>query len=155
MERNKIENYVIEQAEVLGGPFKNFSGKPGQYNPAGRRTFAIRLDKATADDMVNKGWNVKQLDPREEGDEPTLFITARLRFDNYPPVVFMLTGPNNKKVRLDEDNIDLLDASIIEWCDVELSPYSWKTSTGSGVTAYVKKLYVKVREDVFASKYED
>jgi hypothetical protein len=155
----RIENVSLEGAEVLGGIFKNFSGKASQYNPAGRRTFCIRLDKRTADAMADEGWNIKTLDPREDGDEPIYYIQARIRFDNVPPTVFMLTGRKNKKTRLDEDTIDLLDSSIIEWCDVTLSPYHWEIKTkegvSTGITAYVKTLYVKVEEDEFAAKYND
>ena len=71
----------------------------------------------------------------------------------------MLTGRNNKKTRLTEETIDLLDASQIEWCDVTLSPYQWeikqKGEITTGVTAYVRTLYVKVAQDEFAEKYND
>lgn len=155
----RIEKVSIEGAEVLGGPFKNFSGKPGQYNPAGRRTFCIRIDKKTADQMADEGWNIKQLDPREDGDLPIYYIQARIRFDNVPPTIYMLTGRNNKKTRLTEETIDLLDASVIEWCDVTLSPYCWeiksKDGVSTGITAYVDVLYIKVAQDAFAEKYAD
>lgn len=155
----RIEKRSIEQAEILPGQFKNFSGKAGTYNPAGRRTFCVRLDKPTADEMDAEGWNIKMLEPREEGDEPIYYVQARIRFDNVPPTVYMLTGRNNKKTRLTEETIDILDGSIIEWCDVTLSPYVWEIKTkdgmSKGVTAYVSVLYVKVEEDEFASKYAD
>lgn len=155
----RIPNVSLEGVDILPGVFKNFAGKAGQYNPAGRRTFCIRLDRETADAMVEDGWNVKQLDPREEGDEPTPYIQARVRFDNVPPTVYMLTGRQNKKTRLTEDTIDLLDSMEIEWADIVLSPYAWemKTKDGmtSGVTAYVKTAYFKVVEDDFADKYSD
>lgn len=159
MSRNRISPVSIEGAEILPGVFKNFAGKAGQYNPAGRRTFCIRLDRKTADAMAADGWNVKELSPREEGDEPVPYIQARVRFDNVPPTVYMLTGRNNKKTRLDEDTIDLLDSADIEWADITLTPYQWEMQTknglDTGVTAYVKTMYVKVALDEFADKYED
>lgn len=155
----RIPNVSLEGVDILPGVFKNFSGKPGQYNPAGRMTFCIRLDRETADVMVEDGWNVKQLDPREEGDEPTLYIQARVRFDNVPPAVYMLTGKHNKKTRLTEDTISLLDSMEIEWADIVLSPYAWEMKTkdgvSNGITAYVKTAYFKVVEDDFADKYAD
>ena len=156
----RIPNVSLEGAEILPGKFKNFSGRPGQYNPAGKITFCIRLDRKTADDMVEDGWNVKQLDPRDEDGEPTPYITARIRFDNFPPVIYMLTGRHNKKTRLDEDTIGSLDSMRIEWADITLTPYSWEMKTkdgiSNGITAYVKTAYFKVAdEDDFADKYLD
>lgn len=159
MNKRRIQPVSLEGANILPGIFKNFSGKPGQYNPSGTRTFCVELDRATADMMAEAGWNVKQLDPRDEGDEPVPYIQVKCRFENVPPTIYMLTGRNNKKTRITEDTVDLLDSAMIEWADLTITPYAWemKTKNGveSGVAAYLKTMYVKVAQDEFAEKYND
>lgn len=157
--KKRIQPISLEGANILPGAFKNFSGRPGQYNPPGRRTFCVELDRETADMMAEEGWNVKQLNPRDEGDEPKPYIQVRVRFDNVPPTIYMLTGRNNKKTRIDEDTVDLLDSAMIEWADLTITAYRWEMQTkngiDSGVTAYLKTMYVKVAQDEFAEKYDD
>lgn len=161
MAKKFVKNVTIENAHVLPGNFKNFSGEIDNWNPQGRRTFCIELDEETADALHEEGWNVKELAPRDDDPDGISlpYIQATIRFDNIPPTIYMLTGRNNKKTLLTEDTIGNLDYVQIEYVDVILSPYQWemKTKTGveSGIKAYVKTMYVKVVEDELAAKYRD
>ena len=58
-------NIRIENAKIR---FRNFSGKEGRFNPAGRRNFCVFLDDDTANDLKDEGWNIKWLNPRAEDD---------------------------------------------------------------------------------------
>ena len=155
----RVPNLTLEEVEILPGKFRNFSGEKDEYNPKGMSQFNIRLDEETADKLLEEGWNVKQLDPREDGDVPIPYLPCTINFSNIPPTIYMLTGKNNKKTRLTEETIGLLDAVEIDYADVILNPYHWeiKTKNGvdSGIKAYVKTMYVKVVEDVLARKYSD
>ena len=156
----RVPNLTLEEVEILPGKFRNFAGEKDEYNPKGMSQFNIRLDEETADRLLDEGWNVKQLDPREDGDVPIPYLPCTINYSNIPPTIYMLTGRHNKKTRLDEDTIGSLDSMRIEWADITLTPYSWEMKTkdgiSNGITAYVKTAYFKVAdEDDFADKYLD
>jgi len=160
MERKKrVPVLTLEEVEILPGRFRNFSGVKNEYNRNGASEFNIVLDPETADRLLEEGWNVKQLNPREEGDEPIPYLPCTVSFSNIPPTIYMLTGDNNKKTLLTEETIGLLDAVEIDYADIIINPYNWeiqkKDGVDSGIKAYVKTMYVKVVEDRFASKYAD
>jgi len=66
MPKNDDKSFKIEDAELI---FRNFSGKAGKYNVDGERNFAVLLPEDVAQQMLADDWNVKWLEPREEGKE--------------------------------------------------------------------------------------
>ena len=145
----KVENITIEDARIL---FRNFSGKTSPQNPRGDRGFSVVLDPAVVPQLQADGWNVKFLQPREEGDEQTPILNVAVRYGVVDPTVFMVQG--KKKTLLDEDTIGILDSMDIISCDMIITPYTWTVQGKSGVKAYIKNLYVNCEEDVFAGKYD-
>lgn len=143
-------NIAIENAHIM---FRNFRGEASKFNASGKRNFCVRLDKDIADQMIDDGWNVKFLRPREEGDEPTPYIQVAVSFDNIEPNIFTITGRH--KNRLNSDTIDILDYAEIENVDLIIRPYNWEVNGKTGVKAYVKNMYVTLAEDEFADKYAD
>ena len=143
-------NIAIENAHIM---FRNFRGEASKFNAAGKRNFCVRLDQDMADRMIDEGWNVKFLHPREEGDEPTPYIQVAVNFDNIEPNIFTITGRH--KNRLNSDTIDILDYAEIENVDLIIRPYNWEVNGKVGVKAYVKNMYVTLVEDEFADKYAD
>lgn len=143
-------NIAIENAHIM---FRNFRGEASKFNAAGKRNFCVRLDQDMADRMIDEGWNVKFLRPREEGDEPTPYIQVAVSFDNIEPNIFTITGRH--KNRLNSDTIDILDYAEIENVDLIIRPYNWEVNGKVGVKAYVKNMYVTLVEDEFADKYAD
>ena len=145
----KRDTLVIENARII---FRNFAGAEGKYNPKGHRNFCVILDDMdTVNALMADGWNIKELPPREEGDDPAYFTRIKVRFDNFPPKIYMVTGHN--KTLLDEDTVCMLDHADIENVDMVINPSYYDTGDKSGVVGYLKTMYVTVREDEFEAKY--
>lgn len=146
-----VENIKIENAKIA---FRNFSGKPDKFNPVGgKRTFCVLLDTELANQLVDEGWNIKQLKPRDVDDEPKPFLQVKVNFGTIPPKIYMIT--KRAKVLLDEESIDALDYAEIENIDLIIRPYNYNANGKTGIAAYVKNMYVTVMEDEFADKYAD
>lgn len=143
-----VGNIVIEGARIM---FRNFSGKESQFNRSGQRNFCLVIDEDLASRLVDDGWNVKHLKPREEGDSPLPYINVAVSYDNYPPKIYLISG--NSKTLLDEESCSVLDHAEIENVDIVVRPYCWDVSGKSGVKAYVKNMYVTIKEDEFEAKY--
>lgn len=136
--------------------FTNFSGKPTKFNPAGgKRDFNIVLSKDQADEYSSEGWNIRVVDPYEEGDEPTYMLNVKVSYNPKarPPKVVLITS--RKKTQIGEDEIGMLDFADIVKCDVIVTPYNWNVMGDEGVSAYLKALYVTIAEDEFEDKYAD
>lgn len=146
-----VENNIRIEGAKIG--FRNFSGEEGRFNPKGRRNFCVFLEEDIAKDMEKEGWNVKWLQPREEGDEPQAYLQVKVVFGKIPPKIVLVTGRG--KTRLDEDTVNILDWAEIQNVDLVIRPYNWEVNGSTGVSAYIKTMYVTLREDEFESKYYD
>lgn len=148
-ERKVTENINIEGAKLI---FRNFTGKPGDYNRDGGRSFGVILDDELAEHLKKDGWNVKYRKPDSDGYcQP--YLNVKVKFDYYPPIAMMINSVG--KTRLNEDNIGELDYCIPANVDVIIRPYNYPATNGrpAGVSAYLKAIYVTIQEDQFAKKY--
>lgn len=143
-------NIAISDAKVV---FRNFSGKEGKYNPAGRRNFCVFLETEAAEVLEEDGWNVRWLEPKEEGTEKQAYLQVAVSFDNIPPKILLVTA--HGKTVLDEDSVNVLDWADIRKTDLIIRPYNWDVNGKAGVKAYVKSMYITIDEDEFEGKYYD
>ena len=144
-------NITIEGVRII---FRNFSGKESTFNPAGRRNFCCLLDNDISEQLINDGWNVKYLKPRDEEDSPQAYIPVAVSFGNPKAIPKIVLITSKGKEVLDESTVNVLDWAEIENIDIIIRPYNWELPSGkSGVKAYVKSMYVTVAEDEFEKKY--
>lgn len=146
---NKPVNLVLKDARIL---FQNFAGSKKQFNPEGARNFCVVIPDELAPQLMNDGWNIKELKPMEEGLPPTPYLKVNVGFGPYPPTLFMVT---NQKTLLDETTVGLLDASYIVNADVIISASFYEVNGRSGYTAYVQKGYFEIEQDELDLKYQD
>jgi hypothetical protein len=146
---DEAKTFMVEDARII---FRNFAGREGPYNREGDRNFAVVLDHSTAQQMLEDGWNVKYLDAREDGDEPTPYVQVSVNYKNRPPRVVLLTS--SSRTQLDEKAVDVLDWADIKTADLIARGYEWAVNDKTGVKAYLQSLFVTIREDALEQKYQ-
>ena len=135
--------------------FRNFSGKEGKFNKEGDRNFCLLLHPDDADEMIKEGWNVRFLNPRDEGDEPTPYIQIKVGFGGKgrPPKIVMVSRKG--QTQIGEDEVNILDWADIEFADIAINPYHYTVNGKSGIKAYLKTMYITIVEDEFEDQYYD
>lgn len=150
--------------------FRNFTGKEGQYNPEGARSFGVILPEDVAEAMSNDGWNVKTLKPREEDLEEleegetgeTPWLPVKVGYGKgKPPMIVLIT--DRGRTNLNEDTVDMLDwvdiridpATGLSMVDLIVRPYHYNVRGSNGIAAYLQSLYVTIDEDPLAIKYAE
>ena len=140
----------IDDARIV---YRNFSGTGSKFNREGDRNFAVVIpDQDVADELVNRGWNVKIKPPRDEDDMPFMFLPVKIKFNERGPKVYLQSG--DKMVELDEESIDCLDDVDILGVDLDIRPYDWEVNGKQGRTAYLQSIHVVQEIDRFAARMQ-
>jgi len=141
----------IDDARII---YRNFSGVGSKFNREGDRNFAIYIgDEDVANELRDRGWNVKIKPPREDGDDPFMFLPVKIKFNDRGPSVYLVTG--NKKTPLNENTVSCLDDIDILSVDLDIRPYDWDVNGKTGRTAYLQSIWVTQEVDRFASRMMD
>ena len=144
----------IDDARII---YRNFAGAPSKFNREGDRNFAVVIDdQDIAEALTEKGWNVKIKPPREEGDEPFMFLPVKVKFNDRGPKVYLqnsLGGRN--RVTIDEDTVGILDNVDIINVDLDIRPYDWDVQGKTGRTAYLQSICVTQEVDRFLDRYAE
>ncbi len=147
--KRKIQPTQIRNAQLI---YKNFSGKAKKFNAKGLRNFNVVLDENSAEMLSREGWNIKWDEPREEGDAPRARLKVNVRFDNFPPTIYLVTQKGRSL--LDEESVSLLDDADIETVDIKISASTGMTREGKPyVTAYLSRMYVQLDENDLELKW--
>ena len=115
--------------------FKNFEGRGDRFNREGDRNFAMIIPhEEDANTLQEAGWNVKIKPPREDGDEPFMYLPVKVKFN---------------------DMVDMLDEIDIANVDLDIRPYDWDINGKEGRTAYLQSMEVTQNIDRFAARYAE
>ena len=141
----------IDDARII---YRNFRGEGGKFNREGDRNFAVVIPKQElADELLNRGWNVKIKTPKDEEDSPFMYLPVKVKFNDRGPQVYLRTG--DRVNRLDEETISVLDDVDIRSVDLDIRPYDWDVNGKSGRTAYLQSIEVIQEIDRFAARYAE
>lgn len=141
----------IDDARII---FRNFSGEPSKYNREGDRNFAVVIPNSElAERLSEEGWNVKINDPREEGDDPFIYLPVKVKFNDRGPNVYLISG--DKRNKLDEESVDILDDIDIRSVSMDIRPYDWEVNGKTGRAAYLQSIEVVQEIDRFAARYAE
>lgn len=141
---------MFEGAQIM---FKNLSGKEGKYNRAGDRNFCLFLDPQDAAQLAKDGWNVKELKPLDEQEDPQPYIQVTVGYKGRPPKIVLVSSKG--KTPLDEDTVNILDWADLKTVDLIIRPYQWEVNGKTGIKAYLKSMYAILEEDDLDRKYAE
>lgn len=134
--------------------FRNFAGAPTRFNAAGgKRTFSILLNENEANELSSMGFNVKALKQRDPDDDPAFHLPVEVSYRVKPPRIVFISNQGRKRTVIDEDTVGLIDYTEIEKIDLTINPYRWEMENTHGIKAYLKTMYVTIREDELDIEY--
>lgn len=137
----------IDNARIC---FRNFRGEGSKYNREGDRNFALVIpSQEIADELIERGWNVKINEPREEGEDPFMYLNVKIKFNGRGPHIYVQSGRATN--RLDEEEVGEIDDLDIERVDLDIRPYEWEVNGKTGITAYLQSMKVVQNIDRFAA----
>ena len=142
--------FRMDDAPIM---FRNFAGKKTQYNMEGARNFCIDLTGEDTDELVRQGFNVKWLQPKEEGDEPRPFLKVAISYVFKPPHIVLVKS--NGQVHLTEDMLEILDFAELTKVDLIIRGWHWGPNAmgKEGFKAEIKTGYFTIFEDELELKY--
>jgi len=150
MTHEVTSNIVLENARII---YRNFSGKISKFNQNGFRTFNVLLPTEVAEELLRDGWNVKWLDPQEEGDPKQAHMEVKVQYGRISPKIVTLTAGTRNRTMLSDETVGMLDFAEFATIDLVIRPYNWEVQGKAGVKAYLKTMYVTLVEDEFEAKY--
>lgn len=145
-----IDDLEIENANVKWA-FSHFDGQADTFNDPGDHNFTLIIDEEHARELIAEGWNIRVMDGREEGDPPEYLLKVKISYRFEPPKVYLIKG--ERKIRANELDLSDIKRATCEQLDLIITPSPWVHGRDSGITAYVKEMYAKVKESRFSERY--
>lgn len=141
---------MFDDARII---FRNFAGEQTKFNREGDRNFCVIIPDDLVDQLREDGWNVKSLQPREEGDPVRHYMKVSVSYKGRPPRVVLISSRG--RTDLGQDQISMLDYVVIRRVDLIVRPYHWEVRGETGISAYLKTMYVTIEEDELDIRYAD
>lgn len=130
---------------------RNFAGAQKEFNRAGNRGFSVVVTPDEAEELLDRGYNVRIRPSQENPDEKFCFLPVTVNYNNIPPKIYRVVG--DKLTLLTGSNVGVLDTSDIINVDLTINARYWEINGKNGIKAYANVMYVEVEEDAFADKY--
>lgn len=144
-------NVQIDEARIT---YRNFAGAASQYNREGDRNFALIIPtEEQAEELVSKGWNVKINPPKEDGEEPFMYLPVKIKFNARGPRIYLRTADAHNLI--EEDMCSILDEIDIQSVNMDIRPYDWEFGGKNGRAAYLSAMEVIQNIDRFAARYAE
>ena len=141
----------IDDARIV---YRNFSGVASKFNREGDRNLAVVIPtQEMADALIKKGWNVRIKPPREEGDDPFMYLPVKVKFNDKGPNAYLISA--NRRSALNENTIGCLDDVEINCVNLDIRPYDWVVNGKEGRTAYLQAIEVTQNIDRFGARYAE
>lgn len=156
MAANRKRDLIIEDAVLM---FTNFEGREERHegrvmNAKGARNFHVIVPEDIVEQLIDDGWNVKILAPREEGDEARHMVKVNVSYRFREPDIRVYT--NDREYIYHEDQVANLDYADIISADVIIHPSEYTKDDGTiGLSGYCTELRVVIESSPFDKKYAD
>lgn len=147
-----IPDVELEDVKVKWA-FSHFDGREDTYNAEGDHNFTIILPEDVADKLRSEGWAVRTMDGYEEGDPQEHLLKVKISYKYEGPKIYLIM--NDRKMRADQRDLKDIRRDTCERLDIIITPSRWVNGPNSGITAYVKELYAKIKVSRFATMYSD
>ena len=141
----------IDNARII---FRNLEGRGGLYNREGDRSFALVVpDEEARDALIEQGYNVKTKAPRDEDEEPLMYLTIKVKPNGRGPRIYLVSGRSKRE--LPEESWGLIDQISIADVSLDIRAYDWNVNGKSGRSAYLAAMEVTQNIDRFAAAMEE
>ena len=141
----------IDNARII---FRNLEGRGGLYNREGDRSFALVVpDEDARDALIEQGYNVKTKAPRDEDEEPLMYLTIKVKPNGRGPRIYLVSGRSKRE--LPEESWGLIDQISISNVSLDIHAYDWNVNGKSGRSAYLAAMEVTQNIDRFAAAMEE
>lgn len=141
----------IDNARII---FRNLEGRGGLYNREGDRNFALVIpDEEARDALIEQGYNVKTKAPRDEDEEPLMYLTIKVKPNGRGPRIYLVSGRSKRE--LPEESWGLIDQISIANVSLDIHAYDWNVNGKSGRSAYLAAMEVTQNIDRFAAAMEE
>jgi len=157
--------------------FRNFSGRPTDYNPnGGIREFAIAFKNYNAefdeevakncDIMAEEGWNIRVKEKGKDGttsyipgasydyDNHRIYMSVKARFDNYPPDIHIIVEGKGRDTLYSEEMTSAIDSLTLHNVSVELSPSHWNDRGTDRIKAYLATMWAIAEPNPYEERYK-
>ena len=141
----------IDNARII---FRNLEGRGGLYNREGDRSFALVVpDEDARDALIEQGYNVKTKAPRDEDEEPLMYLTIKVKPNGRGPRIYLVSGRSKRE--LPEESWGLIDQISIGNVSLDIHAYDSNVNGKSGRSAYLAAMEVTQNIDRFAAAMEE
>jgi hypothetical protein len=151
-DRKWIDDVELEDVKVKWA-FSHFDGREDTFNAQGDHNFQIILPDDIAKQLLDDGWNVRSMPGYEEGDPEEHLLKVKISYKYEPPKIYLIKG--DRKLRAEQRDLADIRRDTCERIDIIITPSRWVAGGSTGITAYAKELYAKVKESRFSAMYAD